>query len=224
MKVLLVDDEKELLRALKSNLEKENFTCDACNDPIDAKYYVMNGSYDIIVLDIMMPKMDGFEFLKYIRSQNINTPVLFLSAKSDIEDKLKGLDLGADDYLTKPFSSMELVARLKAIIRRNNKKVNNELTFHDLTLNLSSYKLSYRGKEVSLINKEFQIMELFMLNPNATYSTNEILEKVWNYDTYTDITTVWTFLSGLRKKIGEITSDIKLKSNRGVGYSLVYEP
>lgn len=223
IKILLVDDEIELVNSLKAILSKENFSVDGVTDPRDAKYYLESSFCDLIILDIMMPYLDGYTLLKNIRAKGINTPVIFLSAKSDIEDKLKGLDLGGDDYLTKPFSSQELIARIKAIIRRNNQKAENILTFHDLKLNMSNYKLSYLDKEVSLINKEFQIMELFMINPDFIYSSEDILKKVWSYDSYSDTTTVWTFLSSLRKKLATLTDKVKIKSNRGVGYSLIYE-
>lgn len=223
IKILLVDDEIELVNSLKAILQKENFSVDGVSDPRDVKYYLESSSYDLIILDIMMPYLDGYTLLKSIRDKKINTPVIFLSAKSDIEDKLKGLDLGGDDYLTKPFSTKELIARIKAIVRRNNQKADNILSFHDLVLSLSSYKLIYKEKEISLVNKEFQIMELFMLNPNFIYSSEDILKKVWSYDSYSDTTTVWTFLSSLRKKLAFLTDKIKIKSNRGVGYSLIYE-
>lgn len=223
MKVLLIDDEVELTDSLKKVLIKENFSCEAINDSTLSLDYIKNGEYDIVILDVMMPKINGYEVLKEIRRRNIKVPVIFLTAKSDLDDKLVGLDLGADDYLTKPFSSKELVARIKAIVRRNGNFVTNTLEFHDLKLDLSTYKLSCGKKEVLLINKEFQLMELFMMNPNVCYSTEDLLNKIWGYDSFSDITTVWSFLSSLRKKIATLTNNIKIKSNRGLGYILIYE-
>lgn len=193
MKILLVDDEIDLTDSLKEVLSKENFSVDVANDPYDGLEFLKISKYDLIILDIMMPKLNGYEFLKKIREEKNDTSVIFLSAKSELNDKLQGLELGADDYLPKPFSSKELVARIRAIIRRNNKNSNNIVEFHGLKLNLSNYTLEYGDKKVLLANKEFQILELFMLNPNKVYSTNDILNNVWSYESYSDITTVWTF-------------------------------
>ncbi len=222
MKILLVDDEIDLTDSLKEVLSKENFSVDVANDPYDGLEFLKISKYDLIILDIMMPKLNGYEFLKKIREEKNDTSVIFLSAKSELNDKLQGLELGADDYLPKPFSSKELVARIRAIIRRNNKNSNNIVEFHGLKLNLSNYTLEYGDKKVLLANKEFQILELFMLNPNKVYSTNDILNNVWSYESYSDITTVWTFLSNLRKKIASICPNVQIKLNRGLGYSLEY--
>lgn len=221
MRILLVDDELEIVENLKEILMRENFSCDATTNPLEVESYLSSAHYDLLILDIMMPKLDGYSLLKRLRENSNDIPVIFLSAKKEVEDKLMGLDLGADDYLSKPFNSKELIARIRAIIRRKNNFSDNVLEFNGLKLDISSYKLIYGSNEVLLVNKEFQILELFFLNPNKMFSTNEILDKVWNYDSYSDISTVWSFISNIRKKIAKVSNNFVLKSNRGLGYSLV---
>lgn len=221
MKILLVDDEKTLLYSLKEILRRENFAVDAFFDSVEAFDYLKTNSVDIIVLDIMMPKMDGFTFIKKLREDGNDTPIIVLSAKADIDNKLSGLELGADDYLAKPFSTDELIARIRAIVRRKGNKSNNTLDYHGLKLDIAKYTMTYGDKSIVLQNKEFQLLELFMLHPDKVYSSEELLNRIWGYDSFSDITSVWTFLSNLRRKINSLTDTIKIKSNRGLGYCLV---
>lgn len=220
MKILLADDEIELTNALKEILKVNGYTVDIANNGEDVLRFLKVSSYDLIILDIMMPYLDGYETLKIIRDKNIDIPVLFLSAKSQVDDKIKGLDLGADDYLTKPFKKEELLAHIRALLRRKYGKQKNEITYKDLTLDLTSYILKSKDKELELQNKEYQIMELFIMNPDKIYSGDEILDKVWALEDISDISTLWVYISNLRKKLESINSDLTIKSTRGIGYSL----
>ncbi len=220
MKILIADDEKDFVKALGQMLKSNNYSIDCVYNGQDAYDYATLNKYDAIILDVMMPCLDGFEVAEKLRENNIDTPILFLSAKGELEDRIKGLDLGGDDYLTKPFQVDELLARLRVIIRRSNKETKNVISYGNLTLNISTYKLSCGENSVNLINKEFQIMELLMLQPEKLFSTNLIMEKIWNVDTLSDISTVWVFISNLRKKIEQIGGNVIIKSNRGAGYTL----
>ncbi len=220
MKILIADDEKELVNALSAILKRNNYSVDAAYNGKDALDYILYGNYDAIILDVMMPKLDGYSVLEKIRNKGITTPVLMLTAKGEIDAKVKGLDLGADDYLLKPFEIKELLARLRVLIRRNSSSASNVLVYNNLSLDLSTYCLSANGKSIRLSNKEFQIMELLLAKPGKLVSTETILEKVWNYDADIELNVVWVFISGLRKKIASLDETIVLKSNRGTGYSL----
>ncbi len=221
MKLLLADDEKDFVKALSQSLKSSNYCVDCVYNGQDAYDYAMTEKYDVIILDVMMPKLNGFEVAEELRDSKCQTPILFLSAKGDIDNRVKGLDLGGDDYLAKPFKLEELLARLRAIIRRSNRETSNIITYGNVSLDISSYKLICGDKAINLINKEFQIMELLMLQPGKVYSTNLIMEKVWNVDTLSDISTVWVFISNLRRKIEFIGGNVIIKSNRGSGYSLM---
>lgn len=220
MKILLADDEIELTNALKVILKANGYAADIANNGEDVLRFLKVSSYDLIILDIMMPYLDGYETLKIIRDKNIDVPVLFLSAKSEVDDKIKGLDLGADDYLTKPFKKEELLAHIRALLRRKYGKQKNEVSYKDLTLDLTSYILKCNDKELELQNKEYQIMELFIMNPTKIYSGDEILDKVWALEDISDISTLWVYISNLRKKLESINSELTIKSTRGIGYSL----
>ncbi len=220
MKILIADDEKELVNALSAILKRNNYSVDAAYNGKDALDYILYGNYDAIILDVMMPKLDGYGVLEKIRNKGITTPVLMLTAKGEIDSKVKGLDLGADDYLLKPFEIKELLARLRVLIRRNSSSASNILVYNNLSLDLSTYCLSAHGKSIRLSNKEFQIMELLLAKPGKLVSTETILEKVWNYDADIELNVVWVFISGLRKKIASLDDTVVLKSNRGTGYSL----
>lgn len=187
MKILIADDEKDLVKALGQMLKSNNYSIDCVYNGQDAYDYATLNEYDAIILDVMMPCLDGFEVATKLRENNIDTPILFLSAKGELEDRIRGLDLGGDDYLTKPFQVDELLARLRVIIRRSHKETKNVISYGNLTLNISTYKLSCGENSVNLINKEFQIMELLMLQPEKLFSTNLIMEKIWNVDTLSDI-------------------------------------
>ena len=220
MKLLLAEDEKSLSRALKAILEKNNFLVDAVYDGQEALDYLEADSYDGVILDIMMPKKDGIEVLKTIRAEGNTTPVLLLTAKTQIDDKVLGLDSGANDYLTKPFEARELLARIRAMTRVRQSQGSSVLSYGDLTLNLASYELSSPKGSYRLAGKEFGMMELLMRDPGTLISAERFLERVWGYDTEADINVVWVYLSYLRKKLSALDSNVKIKATRNAGYSL----
>lgn len=201
---------------MKHNL----YTVDTVFDGEEALAYIENGNYDGVILDIMMPKIDGISVLKIIRSKGINVPVLILTAKSEVDDKVLGLDCGANDYLTKPFSMKELLARIRAMTRIKTEAVDSLLKFGNVTLNRVTFELSTAYGSYRLANKEFQIMEMFMSNPKNLISTERILEKIWGYDTETEVSVVWVYISYIRKKLASINSNIYIKATRNLGYSL----
>lgn len=220
MRILLAEDEKSLSNALVSIFKHNNYSIDAVYNGVEALEYAKNGIYDVIVLDIMMPLLDGISVLKEIRKANINTPVLILTAKTETDDKILGLDSGADDYLTKPFLIPELLARIRALSRRGNYQVDNVLTFGDISLDRSTYQLSCNGKVENLKNKEFQILELLMLQPKSLISTERFIEKIWGYDCESEINVVWTHISFLRRKLSNLNSNVQIKASRNLGYTL----
>ena len=220
MRLLLAEDEKELSKALCLLLKYSNYTVDAVYNGQDALDYLSVGIYDCVILDIMMPGIDGIVVLKKIRKDGNNIPVLMLTAKSEVDDKCLGLDLGADDYLTKPFSTKELLSRIKALIRRKTEIVDEVLTFGDITLNRSTYELRSDGGSVMLVNKEFQMLELMMLSPKKNISVEQFMDKIWDLESEAEINVVWVNISYLRKKLKIIGSSVEIKSNRNVGYYL----
>ena len=220
MRILLAEDEKSMSRALVAILTKNNYSVDAVFDGEEAVSYILTGDYDCVILDVMMPKMDGFEVLKKIRSKGITVPVLMLTAKSQIDDKVEGLDLGANDYLTKPFDTKELLARIRAITRTMTAVADNNLKYGNLTLNRGTFELSTPKGSVRLAAKEFQLMEYLMSNPGILISTEKFMDKVWGLDFDGDINIVWTNLSYLRKKLVQIDANVKIKATRNAGYSL----
>lgn len=222
MRLLLCEDEKTLSRVITVLLTSNNYSVDAVYDGENAIEYIKTGIYDGIILDIMMPKMNGIEVLKTIRKEGINTPVLMLTAKREIEDKVLGLDSGADDYLTKPFASSELLARIRAMLRRNTNQLDSLLKYHDITLNTQTYTLSNGKTTINLSNKEFQMMEMLLKNPNRIINTELFMEKIWGLDTDTELTVVWVYISYLRKKLKELNSKVTIKVVRGAGYRLDY--
>lgn len=223
MRILLAEDEKSMSRALVAILTKNNYSVDAVFDGEEAVSYILTGDYDCVILDVMMPKMDGFEVLKKIRSKGITVPVLMLTAKSQIDDKVEGLDLGANDYLTKPFDTKELLARIRAITRTMTAVADNNLKYGNLTLNRGTFELSTPKGSVRLAAKEFQLMEYLMSNPGILISTEKFMDKVWGLDFDGDINIVWTNLSYLRKKLIQIDANVKIKATRNAGYSLEIE-
>ena len=220
MRLLLAEDERELSKALSTILKHNLYTVDTVFDGEEALAYIENGNYDGVILDIMMPKIDGISVLKIIRSKGINVPVLILTAKSEVDDKVLGLDSGANDYLTKPFSIKELLARIRAMTRIKTEAVDSLLKFGNVTLNRVTFELSTAYGSYRLANKEFQIMEMFMSNPKNLISTERILEKIWGYDTETEVSVVWVYISYIRKKLASINSNIYIKATRNLGYSL----
>lgn len=226
MRLLLADDEQELTDALSVILTYNKYSVDVVNDGQDALDYAMTGDYDGLILDVMMPKMNGFDVLRELRSAGITTPVIMLTAKSQLQDKIEGLDAGADDYLPKPFETEELLARIRAMTRRGGEVFTPDLlTLGDLTLNRKTYELSCGTKSVTLANKEFQMMDLMMSNPKTIQSTEHFMDRIWGYDSESEINVVWAYISYLRKKLQTLESKVELKALRGRGYILeVREP
>ena len=220
MRLLLAEDEILLSDALVEMLTRNHYSVDAVYDGRDAIDYLLNGNYDAAILDIMMPKKDGITVVKELRATGMTTPVLMLTAKNQIEDRVEGLDSGADDYLTKPFAMKELMARIRAITRRQPNLTDTNLVFRDLSLGRADYMLAGPDGSVRLGNKELQIMEMLMANPNQVIPTERFMEKVWGYDSMAEINVVWVNISGLRKKIASLGAHVEIRASRGVGYSL----
>lgn len=220
MRILLAEDEKELSNALVAVLKHNNYSVDAVYDGNDAYNYGICENYDCIVLDIMMPKMDGIQVLKKLRAEGIQIPVLLLTAKAEIEDRIAGLDSGADDYLTKPFAMGELLARLRAMTRRQSAVVSDVLKVGNITLNRENYELKSDKGSFRLGNKEYQMMEMLMRNPSVIISTEKFMDRIWGYDSEAEINVVWVYISYLRKKLTSLNADIKIKAVRGVGYTI----
>ena len=220
MRLLLAEDEKELSKALCAILKHNNYSVDAVFNGQDALDYGLCENYDGIILDIMMPKMNGLDVLKELREKGISTPVLMLTAKAEVEDRIFGLDLGADDYLTKPFSMGELLARIRAITRRKSEFSPNLLTSGNLSLNRETFELSVGSNSMRLGNKEFQMMEMLMSNPGRLISTEQFMERIWGYETEAEINVVWVYISYLRKKLTTLGAELEIKAVRGVGYTL----
>ncbi|MCH5154088.1 MAG: response regulator transcription factor [Clostridiales bacterium] len=220
MRLLLAEDERALSNALVTILKHNNYSVDAVYNGQDALEYLLSGNYDGAILDIMMPKMDGISVLKAFRAQNKNLPVLLLTAKTEIDDKVLGLDSGADDYLGKPFDTKELLARIRAMLRRKSGEAVNTLEFADIMLNRSAFELSSQGGSFRLGNKEFQMMEMLMLNAGKVISAERFMEKIWGYETDTEMTVVWTYISYLRKKLAALSDMVQIKAMRNIGYTL----
>lgn len=220
MRLLLAEDEISLSKALTAILSKNNFSVDAVYDGMDAVDYLMKGDYDCAILDVMMPKLNGFEVLKHIRKNGITIPVMMLTAKSQTDDKVEGLDLGANDYLTKPFESRELLARLRAITRTYTNAADNELKYGNVSLNRATCELTGPLGSIKLAAKEYQMMEYLMSNPGMLISTERFFDRIWGIDFEGDINIVWTNLSYLRKKLQTIGADVRIKASRNQGYSL----
>lgn len=222
MRILLAEDERALSKALVKIFEKSNYSIDAVYDGQEALDYLDGGNYDAAVLDIMMPEVDGITVLKKLRETGSDLPVLLLTAKSEVDDKVLGLDSGADYYLTKPFDAKELLAAVRAITRSGN-EVDTRMRFGDLTLNRTSFELASASAGVVLSNKEFQMMEMLMTKPGSVVSVDAFMDHIWGYDTETESNVVWVYISYLRKKISSLGSDVKIKALRNTGYTLTIE-
>lgn len=220
MRLLLAEDEKSLARAVKVLLEKSNYSADVVYNGEDALTYLESGNYDGAILDIMMPKMDGITVLKKLREKGNLIPILMLTAKSEIDDKVLGLDCGANDYLTKPFNTKELLARIRAMTRVQAAQADSQLRFCNITLDRATYEISSPTGSFRLANKEFQMMELLLSNPRRLISTDRFLEKIWGYDTDVEVNVVWVYISYLRKKLNALHADVIIKSTRNAGFSL----
>lgn len=223
MRILVAEDEIDLAEALKMMLEMQKYSVEMVHDGEDALFYAESTPYDLILLDVMMPKKNGIEVVRELRSNGIHTPVLMLTAKSQLEDKVTGLEEGADDYLTKPFEGAELLARVKSLLRRPNVFVASVMILGNVELNRDTFTMMTSKGQVLLNNKEFQLMEYFMMNSNQVLSTDLIMEKVWGLDSEAEINVVWVNISSLRKKLATIEADVTIKSARGLGYQLVVE-
>ena len=220
MRLLIAEDEKSLSRALAAILTRNNYSVDTVYDGEAALEYLEATNYDGLILDVMMPKMDGITVLKTLRARGNTTPVLILSAKSEIDDKVLGLDSGANDYLTKPFDAKELLARIRAITRIQNTGTSSQITYGNITLDCATYELSSASSSFKLANREFQMMELLIANPTHLIPTQRFLEKIWGYDSDVEINVVWVYISYLRKKLDALGATIQIKAVRNAGYFL----
>ena len=223
MRILLAEDERSLSRAVTALLERSHYAVDAVYDGHEALDYLESGNYDALILDIMMPKMDGMEVLRRLRQQGNSIPVLMLTARGEVEDKVLGLDSGANDYLTKPFATEELLARLRAITRQS-VQLSSQLTFGNLSLEQTTFELSTPAGSFRLANKEYQMMELFLRNPNRVFSRTSLLDQVWGYEYQGDDRTVDVHIRRLREKLEEVpASPAYIMTKWGVGYYLKNE-
>ena len=220
MRILIAEDEVATAKALKLLLEKAKYSVDTVHNGTDAWDYILSGAYEVIVLDIMMPGMSGLEVLSLVRKNHIKTPVLMLTAKSEIEDRVAGLEAGADDYLPKPFATSELIARIKALGRRSENYSDSLQKAGNLVLDGNRYEMRTGKTSIRLTNKEFQLMELFILHPGYIFSTEHLMEKIWGYDTDSNIDVVWTHIGYIRKKLRKLNASVEIKTVRGAGYSL----
>lgn len=219
MRILFAEDERALSKAVVKIFEKNNYSVDAVYDGEEALAYLETGCYDVAVLDIMMPKTDGITVLKKIRAAGNRIPVLMLTAKSEIEDRVLGLDSGANDYLPKPFDARELLARIRSITRGRS-ETDSKLTVGNVTLDRATYEISSPTGSFRLANKEYQMMEYLMANPHMIISAEMLMEKIWGYDNEAEINVVWVYISYLRKKLTALGANVQIKSSRNAGYSL----
>ena len=220
MRLLLAEDEKALSKVLVTILERNNYSVDPVYDGQSALEFIETGNYDGAILDIMMPVLDGIEVLKKIRSQGNLIPVLLLTAKSEIDDKVLGLDSGANDYLTKPFNSRELLASIRAMTRVQAAQTNSKLSMGNVILDRATFELSTPTGSFRLANKEFQMIELLMSNPRVLISSEKFMEKIWGFDSEAEINVVWVYISYLRKKLSALNADIQIRAVRNAGYLL----
>jgi len=220
MRLLLAEDEKALSKALTTILKHNHYSVDAVYNGQDALDYLVTDIYDGVILDIMMPKVDGITVLKKIRAEGNRVPVLMLTAKSEVDDRVLGLDCGADDYLTKPFAAKELLARIRVMTRRQLETVDTVLSFADISLNRATFELASGESFLRLANKEFQMMELLLERPGQVISTERFMEKMWGYDSDAELNVVWVYISYLRKKLNMLNAGVRLKVVRNAGYLL----
>ena len=220
MRILLAEDERDLADALEAMLKHNNYSVDTVDNGQDALDYLMLDDYDGAILDVMRPKMDGVTVVQKLRENKKSTPVLLLTAKSEIEDKVYGLDSGADDYLTKPFVIKELLARVRSMTRRQTTFTSNVLELGNVSLSKYTFELSTEKDKVRLSNKEYQMMEMLMRNPGNVIQTEQFLERIWGYDSDSEINVVWVNISYLRKKLKALDANVQIKATRNVGYTL----
>ena len=218
MKLLFAEDDPDVARGVAAILKRNNYLVDTVDNGQDAYDYIMEGDYDAAVLDIMMPKMDGDEVVRRIRSDGKSIPVMLLTAMGEVEDRIDGLDAGADDYLTKPFASGELLARVRALLRRAQSFTPDVIRFRDLTLDCTTYRLQSGKKQTVLSKKTFLLAEMFMRSPGIILSAEKIMDHVWGWDSEAEINVVWVNISTIRKSLKEIGSDVRIRMVRGAGY------
>ncbi len=224
MRLLYAEDEKSLARAVSAILVKNNYSVDLVSDGVSALDYLETGNYDGAILDVMMPKLDGFEVLRRMRARGDGTPVLLLTARAEIDDRVTGLDSGANDYLTKPFDMKELLARIRAMTRVRAVQADKTLSFGQVTLDCAGYDLRGPGGSTKLAGKEFQMMEMLMRNPGKLISTESFMDRIWGFDSEAELNIVWVYISALRKKLKGIGADVEIKARRGLGYYLEVQP
>ena len=224
MRLLLAEDELALSRAITAILKKNNYEVDAVFDGEEALEWLTGNNYDGAILDIMMPGMDGISVLKRVRASGNNLPIMILTAKSEVDDKVIGLDAGANDYLTKPFAAKELLARIRAMTRAQSSQNSSEMRMGNIRLNRATFELSSPADSFRLANKEFQMMELLLNNPRHLISTEQFMERIWGQDSDAEINIVWVYISYLRKKLAALGADIQIKATRNAGYSLEEKP
>ena len=220
MRILIAEDDPKLLKSLVHIFELNHYAVDGVDNGIDAFDFASSDEYDGLVFDIMMPGMDGVTLLKKLRAKGITTPALFLTARTEIDQKIEGLDAGADDYLPKPFSTGELLARVRAMLRRKDNFTPDMLTFGSLSLNRSTYELVCGGKAQALSGKEFQVMEMLMQNPGAIVTAEQLITHIWGWDASVDTSVVWVHISNIRKKLDALSAPVAIKFVRNAGYML----
>ncbi|WP_418489248.1 response regulator transcription factor [Frisingicoccus sp.] len=220
MKLLIAEDDARLLKSLLHVFTINKFSADGVSTGTEALEYALTGEYDGLILDIMMPGMDGIEVLKTLRRKNITTPALFLTARTEVSQRVDGLDAGADDYLPKPFSTAELLARVRAMLRRKENYTPDLLTYGNLTLNCSTHQISYQSNIQMLSQKEFQVLEMLMQRPGMIVTSEQLLTHVWGWDAEIDTSSVWVHVSNLRKKLDKIEALVNIRFVRGAGYVL----
>ena len=219
MRILLAEDEISLAKAIKKILQSNNYEVDSVDNGDDAIYYLLSDNYDIAIIDIMLNGLDGISVVKEVREKGCDASIIMLTALSDIDKKVEALDLGANDYLTKPFSARELLARLRSITRGSN-SIDSKVVLGNTTLNRTNFQLSTIYYSITLANKEYQMMEMFMLSYGKTLSSDRLMDRIWGLDSDADISVVWVYISYLRKKLTKLKSNILIKSNRNAGYYL----
>lgn len=220
MRILVADDEPDMTMVLEALLKRERYSVDVVHDGQSALDYSLTQNYDCLILDIMMPRLDGIQVLQALRARNVSTPALLLTAKSQIEDRVAGLDSGADDYLPKPFDNREFIARVRALTRRGGKYMPSALTVGNTTLDCSTFELKCGASCVRLGNKEFQMLELLMRRKGRLISTEQFMEHIWGYDSEAEINVVWAYISYLRRKLEAVGANVRIAARRGQGYLL----
>ena len=220
MRLLIAEDDAKLLKSLVHIFETNNYIVDGVGDGGTAYDFAVSGEYDGLVLDVMMPEIDGIALLKRLRAEGITTPALFLTARTEVAQRIEGLDAGADDYLPKPFSTGELLARVRAMLRRKDNFIPDTLCFGALMLNRSTYEISFGGKIQSLSGKEFQVMEMLMQQPNMILTAEQIITHIWGWDADVDTSVVWVHISNIRKKLDSLSAPIAIRFVRNAGYVL----